>query len=96
MHCSIIPPYLLRRLAAPGRDPEFSAAARAAKEALQPRPGRSRRPAPCPGPVSSPRDCGSPSRARRNGRVYDAKVAEQLPGSSSAKKGEPASGDRCR
>ncbi|HSO91536.1 MAG TPA: peptidase M4 family protein, partial [Arthrobacter sp.] len=52
MHCSIIPPYMLRRLAAQ-REPEFSDAARAAKEALHHLPGFQASRA-VPGPGSHP------------------------------------------
>jgi Zn-dependent metalloprotease len=90
MFCSIVPPYMLRRLAAQD-SPRFSAVARAAKEALrhvravqaaraataaEPPPGmRQLR----PGPV--------------NRSVFDAKSGESLPGILVRKEGEAATGD---
>src|SRR6476661_3579876 len=90
MFCSIVPPYLLRRLAAQD-SPRLSAVARAAKEALlhvrtiqtaraattpQPPPGMRQ---PQPGPVSR--------------SVFDAKSGESLPGLLIRKEGEAATGD---
>ena len=88
--CSIVPPYLLRRLARQD-SPQFSAAARAAREALghvgsvqasrtqaipEVLPGV--RPAK-PGPV--------------NRTVHDAGGSEALPGKLVRKEGDPATGD---
>ena len=90
MFCSIIPPYLLRRLAAQD-SPRLSAVARAAKEALlhvrtvQAARAASAAEAPPgmrqlqPGPV--------------NRSVFDAKSGESLPGLLVRKEGEAATGD---
>jgi len=90
MYCSIIPPYLLRRLAA--RDePRFSAVARAAKEALlHVRSIQATRALPSPAVRSGIRQLkpGPPIRT-----VYDAKGSESLPGQVVRKEGEPATGD---
>src|SRR6476661_8333752 len=72
--CYIVPPYLLRRLAAQQK-PELSKAARAV-----PGPGRH--------PGIRELKPSAPERA-----VYDAKSAEQLPGSVVRKEGEPPTGD---
>ena len=90
MYCFIIPPYLLRRLAAQ-REPEFSATARAAKEALlHVRSFQASRAAPSPVTPPGMREI-KPSPPERT--VYDAKFAEQLPGSVVRKEGDPATGD---
>ncbi len=89
-YCSIIPPYLLRRLARLD-SPEFSAAARAAKEALSHvRSVQSARTAPVPATPRGLRDVrpGTPNRS-----VYDAAGSENLPGQLVRKEGEPAIGD---
>ncbi|UKA52893.1 M4 family metallopeptidase [Arthrobacter sp. FW305-BF8] len=89
MFCSIVPPYILRRLAAQ-RSPRFTAVARAAKEALlhvgAVHAGRAAAPsAPAgirqlePGPV--------------NRSVFDAKSGESLPGQVVRKEGDAATGD---
>ena len=90
MYCSIIPPYLLRRLAA--RDePRLYAAARAAKEALHHvRSFQAARAHPLPPAPSGLRQLkpGPPSRT-----VYDANTSESLPGQVVRKEGEPVTGD---
>lgn len=90
MYCSIIPPYLLRRLAA--RDePRFSAVARAAKEALlHVRSIQATRALPRPAVPSGVRQLtpGPPVRT-----VYDTQGSESLPGQLVRKEGEPATGD---
>ncbi len=89
--CSIIPPYLLRRLARLD-EPRFSAAARAAKEALSHvRSVQSARTQPAPAAPRALRDVrpGPPNRS-----VYDAGGSENLPGKLVRKEGEPASGDQ--
>jgi Zn-dependent metalloprotease len=90
MYCSIIPPYLLRRLAA--RDePRFSAVARAAKEALlHVRSIQAARALPLPAVPSGIRQLtpGPPVRT-----VYDTQGSESLPGQLVRKEGEPATGD---
>lgn len=90
MHCSIIPPYMLRRLAAQ-REPELSDAARAAKEALHHVPSFQASRA-VPGPGSHP-GLREPRPAPPERTVYDAKFTEQLPGSAVRKEGEPPTGD---
>ena len=90
MYCSIIPPYLLRRLAAQ-REPGFSVAARGAKKALLDlKSVQVSRAAPGPGSHPGMREL-KPSPPQRT--VYDAKSAEQLPGSVVRKEGEPPTGD---
>lgn len=90
MHCSIIPPYMLRRLAAQ-REPELSKAARAAREALHHVPSfQASRAVPGPGRHPGIRELQPPAPERT---VYDAKSAEQLPGSVVRKEGEPPTGD---
>ncbi|MCB5281785.1 M4 family metallopeptidase [Arthrobacter sp. AL08] len=90
MYCTIIPPYLLRRLAAQ-HGPEHSAVARAAKEALLHVPGfQASRATPGPGSHPALREL-RPSPPERT--VYDAKSAEQLPGSMVRKEGEPPVND---
>jgi Zn-dependent metalloprotease len=90
MYCSIIPPYLLRRLAA--RDePRLSAVARAAKEALlHVRSIQATRALPLPAVPSGIRQLkpGPPSRT-----VFDARGSEVLPGQVVRKEGEPGTGD---
>lgn len=88
--CSIIPPYLLRRLARQDA-PQFSAAARAAKEALSHvRSVQSARTHPAPAVPQGLRDVkpGPPNRS-----VYDAAGSEILPGKLVRKEGDPATGD---
>jgi Zn-dependent metalloprotease len=90
MHCSIIPPYLLRRLARQDA-PQFSAAARAAKEALiHVRSVQAARAQPAPAAPSGLRQVqpGPPNRT-----IYDAGGSENLPGKLVRKEGEKASGD---
>jgi Zn-dependent metalloprotease len=88
--CSIVPPYLLRRLARQD-EPEFSAAARAAREAL----GHvesfhaSRTQAMPDVPTGVRQAKPGPS----NRTIYDADGSENLPGKLVRKEGEPATGD---
>ncbi|MFB8368499.1 M4 family metallopeptidase [Pseudarthrobacter sp. NPDC055928] len=88
--CSIIPPYLLRRLARQDA-PQFSAAARAAKEALSHvrsvQESRAQ-PARVTPPGLRQVQPGPPHRS-----IYDAQGAEKLPGKLVRKEGEPDSGD---
>lgn len=90
MYCSIIPPYMLRRLAA--RDePRFSAVARAAREALvHVRSIQAARalPSPVVPPGVRQVEPGPPVRT-----VYDAQASESLPGKLVRKEGEPGTGD---
>ncbi|WP_441869794.1 M4 family metallopeptidase [Pseudarthrobacter sp. TAF60_1] len=86
----MIPPYILRRLARQDA-PQFSAAARAAKEALSHvRSVQSARTAPRPAVPPGVRDAkpGPPSRS-----IYDAAGSETLPGKLVRKEGDPTSGD---
>jgi Zn-dependent metalloprotease len=88
--CSIIPPYLLRRLARQDA-PEFSAAARAAKEALgHVRSVQAARTQATPDVPAGVRQAkpGPPNRS-----VFDAAGSETLPGKLVRKEGEPATGD---
>ena len=88
--CSIVPPYLLRRLAAQQK-PELSRAAHGAKQALQHVPGfQASRTVPGPGSRPGLREL-KPSPPERT--VYDAKSTEKLPGSVVRKEGEPPTGD---
>jgi Zn-dependent metalloprotease len=90
MYCSIIPPYLLRRVAAQGA-PQFSAAARAAKEALlHVKSVQAARTMPSPSVPAGVRQL-KPGPPRRS--IYDAEGAESLPGRLLRKEGEPATGD---
>jgi Zn-dependent metalloprotease len=90
MYCSIIPPYLLRRLAAQ-REPALSGAARAAREALlHVKSFQLSRTAPAP---AVPPGMRGPTPAAADRTVYDAKFSELLPGSVVRKEGEPATGD---
>jgi len=90
MYCSIVPPYLLRRLAAL-EAPQFSAASSAAREALQHvKTVQAAKAAPLPSVLPALREAtpGPPERA-----VYDAEHVETLPGLLVRKEGEDASGD---
>ncbi|GIU56829.1 M4 family metallopeptidase [Arthrobacter sp. NicSoilC12] len=90
VYCSIVPPYLLRRLAAQQK-PELSSAAHGAKQALQHVPGfQASRAVPGPGSRPGLREL-KPSPPERT--VYDAKSTEKLPGSVVRKEGEPPTGD---
>ncbi|MET4094811.1 M4 family metallopeptidase [Arthrobacter sp. UYCu712] len=90
MFCSIIPPYMLRRLAAQ-QEPRLSGAARAAREALlHVKSFQASRIVPSPAPPPGMRGLKPASPERT---VYDAKFSEQLPGSVVRKEGEPATGD---
>ncbi|WP_354253384.1 M4 family metallopeptidase [Arthrobacter sp. UYEF21] len=88
--CFIIPPYLLRRLARQDA-PQFSAAARAAKEALSHvRSVQSARTSPVPAAPPGLREAqpGLPNRS-----IYDAAGSENLSGKLVRKEGSPESGD---
>jgi len=91
MYCSIIPPYLLRRLAAQHHEPRLQVAARAAKEALQHvKSFQASRAAPAAAAPPGLRQLtpGPPQRT-----IYDAKASEELPGVLLRKEGEPSTGD---
>ena len=91
MYCSIIPPYLLRRLAAQHHEPRLQVAARAAKEALQHvKSFQASRATPAAAAPPGLRQLtpGPPQRT-----IYDAKASEELPGVLLRKEGEPATGD---
>ena len=88
--CSIIPPYMLRRLARQGA-PEFSSAARAAKEALgHVESFRSARAQSVQGAPAGVRQAkpGPPDRS-----IFDANSSEILPGTLVRKEGEAPVGD---
>ena len=88
--CSIIPPYLLRRLARQDA-PEFSAAARAAKEALgHVRSVHAARTQAAPDVPTGVRQA-KPGPSNRS--VFDAGGSEVLPGKLVRKEGESATGD---
>ena len=88
--CSIVPPYLLRRLARQ-EAPQFSAAARAAREALgHVRSVQAARTHPAPELPRGVREA-RPGRPKRT--IYDADGAEILPGRLVRKEGEPGTGD---
>ena len=90
VYCSIVPPYLLRRLAAQ-QEPELSGAAEAAKEALQHVPSfQAARAVPSPQAIPAMR---APSRPRPSGRSMTPSPPEELPGSVVRKEGEPPTGD---
>ncbi|WP_427171444.1 M4 family metallopeptidase [Arthrobacter sp. 92] len=90
MYCSIVPPYMLRRLAA--RDePRLSAVARAAKEALaHVRTVQASRALPTAAVPPGLRET-APGPAERT--IYDAQSTESLPGKVVRKEGEPVTGD---
>jgi len=88
--CSIIPPYMLRRLARQDA-PQYSAAARAAKEALgHVRSVQESRTSTAPATPPGLRQVkpGPPNRS-----IFDAAGAEILPGKLVRKEGEPDTGD---
>ncbi|MBD1540800.1 M4 family metallopeptidase [Arthrobacter sp. IA7] len=89
MVCSIVPPYILRRLAAQ-KSPRFSAVARAAKEALlhvgAVHAGRAAAP-------SAPAGIRQLEPAPVNRSVFDAKSGESLPGQVVRKEGDAVTGD---
>ena len=89
MFCSIVPPYILRRLAAQ-RSPRFSAVARAAKEALlhvgAVHAGRTAAP-------SAPAGIRQLEPAPVNRSIFDARSGESLPGQVVRKEGDAATGD---
>jgi Zn-dependent metalloprotease len=88
--CSIIPPYLLRRLARQDA-PHFSAVARAAKEALNHvKSVQAARKLPAAAVPPGMREVkpGPPNRS-----IYDAAGSENLPGKLLRKEGDPVSGD---
>jgi Zn-dependent metalloprotease len=88
--CSIIPPYLLRRLARQDA-PEFSAAARAAKEALgHVRSVQAARVQAAPDVPAGVRQA-KPGPSNRS--IFDAAGSETLPGKLVRKEGEPITGD---
>ncbi|KRE50417.1 peptidase M4 [Arthrobacter sp. Soil736] len=90
MFCSIIPPYLLRRLAAQD-SPRLSAVARAAKETLlHVRTVQAARAATTP---QSPPGMRQAQPGPVNRSVFDAKSGESLPGLLVRKEGEAATGD---
>jgi Zn-dependent metalloprotease len=89
MVCSIVPPYILRRLAAQG-SPRFSAVARAAREALL-HVGAvhaARMSAP-----SAPAGIRQLPPAPVNRSIFDARSGESLPGQVVRKEGDAATGD---
>jgi Zn-dependent metalloprotease len=88
--CSIVPPYLLRRLARQDA-PEFSAAARAAREALgHVGSVQAARTQAIPDTPSGVRQL-KPEPPKRS--IYDAGSSETLPGALVRKEGEPDTGD---
>jgi Zn-dependent metalloprotease len=90
MYCSIIPPYLLRRLARQDA-PEFSAAARAAREALgHVRSVHAARTQATPDVPAGVRQA-KPEPSNRT--LFDAGASEVLPGKLVRKEGGPATGD---
>jgi Zn-dependent metalloprotease len=90
VYCSIVPPYLLRRLAAQ-QGPRFSGAAEAARNALLHVPdfqaARAEQSLLAPPGVRGTKP-GPPERT-----IYDARSLEQLPGSPVRKEGKPPTGD---
>jgi Zn-dependent metalloprotease len=90
MYCSIIPPYLLRRVAAQGA-PKFSTAARAAKEALQhAKTVQAARTLPPPYVPPAVRQV-KPGPPRRT--IFDAAGSESRPGRLVRQEGESPTGD---
>ncbi|WP_427130499.1 M4 family metallopeptidase [Pseudarthrobacter sp. S9] len=90
MYCSIIPPYLLRRLAAQ-REPRLYEAAQAARKTLlHVKSFQASRALPSPAAPPGMREVkpGPPERT-----IYDAKSLERLPGSLVRKEGTPPTGD---
>lgn len=91
MYCSIIPPYLLRRLAARQSEPRLEAAARAAKEALLHVKSFQASRAASAQAVSPGLRQMTPGPPQRT--IYDAKASENLPGALVRKEGGAATGD---
>ena len=90
MFCSIVPPYLLRRLAAQ-QEPRLSEAAQAARTALlHVKTFQASRALASPAAPPGMREVkpGPPERT-----IYDAKSLEKLPGSLVRKEGAPSTGD---
>ncbi|MDR6988905.1 Zn-dependent metalloprotease [Paenarthrobacter nitroguajacolicus] len=90
MMCSIVPPYMLRKIAAQN-EPRFRAVARAAKESLlHIKDLQAIRTAPIPAAPPSARQAkpGPPKRT-----IFDAGSTEALPGSVVRKEGAPPVGD---
>jgi Zn-dependent metalloprotease len=90
VHCSIVPPYLLRRIATQ-QEPRLSGAAEAARKALLHvntfQAARAE-----PSPLAFPGMIGAkPGPPERT--IYDAMSLEQLPGSPVRKEGKPPTGD---
>jgi Zn-dependent metalloprotease len=90
MFCSIVPPYMLRRLAAQD-SPRLSAVARAAKEAL--RHVRTVQAARAATTAETPPGMRQPQPGPVNRSVFDAKSGESLPGLLVREEGEAATGD---
>ncbi len=90
MFCSIVPPYMLRRLAAQD-SPRLSAVARAAKEAL--RHVRTVQAARAATTAETPPGMRQLRPGPVNRSVFDAKSGESLPGVLVRKEGEAATGD---
>lgn len=90
MFCSIVPPYMLRRLAAQD-SPRLSTVARAAKEAL--RHVRTVQAARAATTAESPPGMRQLQPGPVNRSVFDAKSGESLPGLLVRKEGEAATGD---
>ncbi|WP_432244777.1 M4 family metallopeptidase [Arthrobacter sp. G.S.26] len=88
--CTIVPPYLLRRLARQDA-PQFSAAARAAREALV--HVRSVQAARTRSAAAGPAGVRQTAPGPVNRTIYDAGNAEVLPGKLVRKEGEPDTGD---
>lgn len=87
VRCSIVPPYMLRRLARQD-EPQLSEVARAAKEALaHVRSVQAARLAPAPAHRPGARS-GAPAKPDRS--IFDAQHTESLPGKLVRKEGEPA------
>lgn len=90
MYCSIVPPYILRRLAAQDR-PHLLGAAEGARKALRHVEGfQSSRAVPAPAAPPGMRGLrpGPPERT-----IYDARSLEELPGTVVRKEGKPPTGD---
>jgi Zn-dependent metalloprotease len=91
VYCSIVPPYLLRRIAAQ-QEPRLSGAAVAARNALvHAKSIQAARAEPTPLALPGLREAkpGPPERT-----IYDAKSREKLPGTLVRKEGKPPTGDQ--
>ncbi len=93
MFCSIIPPYLLRRVASL-REPGLNEAAEAARKALRhAHTFHETREQPAPGTPAAPPGLRGHTPGPPERTIYDAAFTEELPGTVVRKEGSPPTGD---